>query len=1007
MNAPWILLFLLILLLGGWQAALGQTGPLDVRLRGPGVVEVAAGDAVTVPFQISRGAGTGGRFEAAVGLPAGWRVVAGDGPFDLEPGSSLLRLVSVAVPSHAPAGSHVIRFAAGGPDRQEAHWSADSVEVQVPVRVALELSLEPMPERVAAGEPYQAHLLLRNRGNTPISSRIRAESSGGYPVEVSPTDVELEPGGTAPITVIVRTEGDLSRQRREILRITATPTSPVGEETRVNVPLDVVPRARDISERGDQRHRLPLRATVRAASDHDTAVPFEVSGSGRLFDSGSERIDFLLRGPGTGASVLGQRDEYRVTLRSDRLNVRLGDQNYALTPLTERGRYGFGAAAGVSLGDWTISGHHAWDRRLSQGAQSAAQFGYARSGVGLDLSYLTREGLNAGSLWSVRGRARPLTGMRLEAEYGRGLEGGEEETGSSVEWSGRHARLGYRFQQLRTGSRFPSSMAGFDLRHGAVDLTLWGGLRIAGHRTHTERMLGAAGGFLLGTRLNRTSGASLTHPGLGSLEYRVSEQAVLHSGAHDESESLRLRLGWTPGKWALTPSVEAGRNADRLAGSEGPFHVLQMRASYRPAGGGSASASLERFAGRRFSGAASQEGITGRFNWSSPFGGATRASLNLAATLDTRDGGTYSGFGDATLTREIFSGHELGIRVRTLSRVRGTGSPDPTFVVSYTIPFQVPISSSREWGRIAGRVYDVESGEGLSNVLVHVAGQQALTDGRGNLEIRGIEPGDYRVGIDRTNETVGLMPANESMLDAAARSGLETRLEIGMIRAAQLTGAVRRYEPAPGSRPDDPDPEMVDVGGVRDAVVELTRGSEVHRRTTDAEGRFHFSEVRPGEWTVSVAADVPAWHRLEPETAHLSFGAGADEELAIRVIATPRTLRIIPQRSVESVTDDAVAPPEAVVPETLNLPPARYTVTPRDISLMNVARIVYDDVTLWPKLWVANRDQLACPDVIRAGQELRVPPKGALTQVEISERRRYYDARDRSPSPSSCLDRSE
>jgi hypothetical protein len=941
MNGPSILLLLLmLLLLGAWHPAIGQDGPYDVQRRGPDVLEVTAGDPLTVPFHVSSRAGNAGRIEAGVGLPSGWRVIAGAEPFDLHPGSGSLRLVSVAIPSYASAGEHVIRYAAGDPADLRSDWSADSVRVRVPLRIALDLSLDPLPERVAAGDPYEAHVLLRNLGNASISSLVHAESSGGYPLEVSPTRVEVEPGGTASVTVIVRTEPDLPRQRREILRIRATPLSSEGEGDGAGASqaLDVVPRARGGSGRNAERHRLPMRATVRGASDYGATVPFEIMGSGPLFDTGSERIDVLLRGPGTGTSVLGQRDEYRVTARSDRMTIRLGDQVYGLTPLTERGRLGFGAAAGAALGGWRISGHHAWDRRHGQGAQSAGQVGYAREGAGLDLSYLTENGPQPGSLWSVRGRARPVAGMRLEAEYGAGVDGGEEEIGSSIELSGRHSRLGYRLQHLRTGSRFPGATPGADLRHGSVGVNLWGGLRLAGHLTRSEGLPGPEV-RLVGARLDRNRGVTLSHGDLTSFEYRASERTALHStwGSQDESESLRLRLGWTPGRWSLNPSIEAGRSTDRLTGTEGTFHVLQMRALYRPASGGSASASLERFEGQRLLGGKPQEGVSGRLNWSSPFGATTRASLNLVATLDTGEGvGNYA-FGDVSVTRETFSGHELGLRMRALTRGRAARNPDPIFIVSYTIPLQVPVSSSRQWARVAGRVYDIESGEGLPDVLVHMAGQQTLTDGRGNLEIRGIQPGHHRLQIDRASAAAGFIPADQAMLDAEARVGHETRVEVGMIRGAKLTGTVRRYEPVPGARPDDPNPEMTDAEGVRNALVELARGSEVHRRTTDAEGRFHFSGIHPGDWTVSVAADVPAWHRLDPDTTHVSLEAGAEENLVVRVIPTPRTFRLLPRDSLEVLSGDTAATLKSE-PETAVHAPQRANGMARSVNPAHVVR---------------------------------------------------------------------
>jgi nucleoid-associated protein YgaU len=51
---------------------------------------------------------------------------------------------------------------------------------------------------------------------------------------------------------------------------------------------------------------------------------------------------------------------------------------------------------------------------------------------------------------------------------------------------------------------------------------------------------------------------------------------------------------------------------------------------------------------------------------------------------------------------------------------------------------------------------------------------------------------------------------------------------------------------------------------------------------------------------------------------------------------------------------------------------AQYTVVPGD-TLSAIARQWYGDPAFWPRLFEANRDQIADPDLIFPGQVLRVP----------------------------------
>ena len=62
---------------------------------------------------------------------------------------------------------------------------------------------------------------------------------------------------------------------------------------------------------------------------------------------------------------------------------------------------------------------------------------------------------------------------------------------------------------------------------------------------------------------------------------------------------------------------------------------------------------------------------------------------------------------------------------------------------------------------------------------------------------------------------------------------------------------------------------------------------------------------------------------------------------------------------------------------------------------MRIARVMYDDASLWPKIWLANLDQVKNPDVIRAGQQLRIPDKGPLSVAEREAGKRYLIDRRR------------
>lgn len=60
--------------------------------------------------------------------------------------------------------------------------------------------------------------------------------------------------------------------------------------------------------------------------------------------------------------------------------------------------------------------------------------------------------------------------------------------------------------------------------------------------------------------------------------------------------------------------------------------------------------------------------------------------------------------------------------------------------------------------------------------------------------------------------------------------------------------------------------------------------------------------------------------------------------------------------------------------------------------LWNIAgkESTYGDPLMWPKIWLANNEQIRNPDLIFPGQVLTIPPPGAKTDEELRAERLYH-----------------
>lgn len=895
----------LLLLLGGTGSGLaGQEPSITVERRGEASLVANDGE-IVAPFRITNRGPDAATIGTEVLLPQGWRLLTGGGSFELDAGEGTLLLVGFYIPSETPAGTHLARFRAGAPHLLPETWAGDSVVVEVPGREALRIDLLEAPRHVAAGDSYRARFAVVNGGNVSLEVRLSAEGGDRQDLPVSPALIVLDAGTAASVTVEVETDAS-SSQRRELLKLEATSLSSDTVRASASVGLDMIPRAHV----DGPREGLPMQARVAGSSSSNGTTPFELSGSGTLSEGGHTRVDLLLRGPHTGHSVLGERAEYRARLRTGALDLRVGDHVYGLTPLTDPGTYASGAGAQLELSGLSIRGYHARDRRLGSQTQTAAQVGYARENIGIEASYLDGVGTETGRLWSVGGRFRPGAALGVEAEYAQGVDGTDDNAATSIAVHGRLPRVGYRLRHRRAGPRFPGRHRDLEQTEGSLDVRLTGALAWRAWSTHAAYAFAGIGSAAAISHTRRHYGSSLAWGRAASLELRrIDEEGRPESGRYERQTDLAKLSGlWSPAGWSLRPSFEAGRTRHRGAESEGSLLRVRLQGSFRTGRAAWFSASLEASSETMGSPGPVEHGsrlthsfqtIAASLGGHLELPGGARVSVNA-------NGRAYRGgaagsllFVDARVAQPLFSGHELDVRVRAMGRTAGTTGFEPVVMVGYTVPFRLPALSSKGGGRLSGRVYNAETGEGLADVRVTVAGRVVLTDGQGRLEVRDVEPGTHRVHLSPERASQDMVPVEGLPVAITVREGEEARIEVAMAPAARLSGTLTLYAIHEDARPDDPDPALVDAGPMANTVLELRQGERVRRVLTDSRGRFDFRSLPPGAWTLEVAGELPEWHRVEPESPRGTLEPGAEERLELRVVPERRPIRFIDSRGSE------------------------------------------------------------------------------------------------------------
>ena len=293
---------------------------------------------------------------------------------------------------------------------------------------------------VIAGSPYKLSLLVRNRGNALALVRVKAASPGGELASVDPGFVTLQPGESRPVAVQVDPPKDEASQTDAVVEVTATdsedPGVPVSAFSAhdngsaapgVTEPFATVPaQLRSASRQNRQRRRRPI----------------ELIGGGRLREGGAEQIDFTFRGSPGRVSPFGEREEYRLDLRAPHYRARLGDNFFALSPLTSEGQAGFGGGLELTPGRFGLRGY---SQRFRFEPGTPHETGFSASFDPGSLFYGSRFALNAvqrsggnlaGGILGSSASLHPLPDMLVETEYASNVGSGRKGSAHSLRVSG-------------------------------------------------------------------------------------------------------------------------------------------------------------------------------------------------------------------------------------------------------------------------------------------------------------------------------------------------------------------------------------------------------------------------------------------------------------------------------------------------------------------------------------------------------------------------------------------
>ena len=540
------------------------------------------------------------------------------------------------------------------------------------------------------------------------------------------------------------------------------------------------------------------------------------------------------------------------------------------------------------------------------------------------------------------------TDVELEHAYGvKNNNGSEDDYATLLGVTGYQRSISYAFKYIHAGPDYPGYYSDMDYLSVGLGAPLRNELRAnVGFRQQKDNLdldptLGSAAldrYHQVGLTYKFTTGTHL------SLDYRNrNREDRLPSPAFDYREdTLRLGLSKRFKKVNLTASAELGKTKDELTEQTYPIQRYTTSAYFRPTKRQFYSGYLSYDSHSNLRGEKSPR-ITAGLN--SFYRITHRTSLTFSVQTEDYLGSdneerynvqTEDYLGSDNEERynlklglthtvrskiEIFDNNKISVSGWYSSYKYSDQDDEMTYMLTWTIPFGLPVSRKKSIGGIKGHVYDEETKGPVSDAILRVNGATAVTDNEGNFIFPSLRPGTYYLNLERAGVGKNKIPVNKNPMTVTVEGGKEIFIKRGITQGATVFGHIMLYrfendhnnkvvagkgghynanhyvaaeENRRNGSLNNDEASLVKAHGLANILVELSNGSEVKRRVTNEKGYFGFEELRPGKWVLKIFdSNLPEYHYLEKNTFEFELGPGEEKEIFANVLPKKRRIHII------------------------------------------------------------------------------------------------------------------
>ncbi len=784
-------------------------------------------------------------------VPDGWKVITDNSVIRLKAGEKRIKLFSFIIPAKALAGDYVITYRLVNTQLLTDELTRD-FDFKVKATNKIGVVALTAPNTVMAGAKLTGEFLVKNSSNQP--QKIQLSSDNGK--VIGETNITLAP---------------FANQR---IMVETTTFVETRKESRVSIDLNAAIKGIDFNRTGylhtrllpsydyeeDDTRKLPGYASLnllhRQFSDGRTGQGWqgELYLNGTIDEQKQKEVTLSLRGPNQQESTeLTLYDEYYASYRTKDFAVTVGDNNYALSPLTEYSRNGRGIKGEGYFGTTTVGTFYVKPRFFSDlngeiGAyvqnefnpKSTIRFNYLHK-IGTDLAANS-------SIMSIFGQFNPFKNTLVETELASNNSG----EGAYIKVQSRfYKRFRFNGNLTYASSNFTGYFQNTLNYFGHLNYRLTNNIDVVTGVFQDDRNAALDTIFQAAPLIDRR------HVGLriklgrktqfqvnlrqSELEDRLPQKqffrkenlvtgGVNYSGHHF---NFGLIGAFGKSKNFLQTSETGAQDIARLFVDLG---VKTDNFSFKLFGQYYSENNLQIVDQKQFLWGGS---ITGNIKKK------TRIQLRYQNDFEIDEYYKNRNALDFFVTQQIKKNHQFIFNARQTIRRNTLAQKDLTLSAKYVYNFGIRLEEKPAKGNVYGHIQR-KNNRSPKGVLVFLNGKTAVVDADGNFQFKNMKPGKYPVMLDPSTLDLHeiLTDASLPMVEVLPDSDQEIQLEL--IQSGAIQGGIEFKKAAKASA------QLMSLKSVGNLMLEITNGEETRRTFTDDSGQFKFGDLRPDTWQVKV-----------------------------------------------------------------------------------------------------------------------------------------------------------